>query len=432
MEASGSGTDDIGVPKYFYNIVPDLPSELPPPLNPATGKPAGPDELAPIFPMEILRQEMLQESRMRIPEELREQYIRLGRPRPLVRATGLERALGLPKGVKILYKREDLSPVGSHKLNTALAQAYFAAKEGVERYTTETGAGQWGSALSLACSMNDMGCKVYMVKVSYETKPYRRSVMKLYGAEVIPSPSNTTKAGREILKRMPNTTGSLGMAISEAVESAMGDEKTKYSLGSVLNHVLMHQTIIGQEAQAQLRAMDVKPDVLVGCVGGGSNFAGFAYPFLRDKIKGKASYDVIAVEPEACPSMTRGEYRYDIADAIGMTPELKMHTLGHDFVPAPIHAGGLRYHGVAPTLSVLLDNGLVRSVSYRQKRTFDAGRLFAKSEGIIPAPETNFAISGAIDAALDAKKKREEKTIVFNFSGHGLLDLKGYEDVLGL
>jgi tryptophan synthase beta chain len=429
--ASGSGADEI-VPRYFYNIVPELPEKLPPPLNPATGKPAGPDELAAIFPLSILRQEMSSESRLKIPDELREQYIKMGRPRPLVRAEGLERSLDLPDGVRIFYKREDLSPVGSHKLNTALAQAYYAAKEGVERYTTETGAGQWGSALSLACCMNDIKCLVYMVKVSYETKPYRRIVMRLYGADVIPSPSTTTEIGRRLLKQYPGTPGTLGMAISEAVEVAAKDERTKYSLGSVLNHVLMHQTIIGLEAKEQLRRMEIEPDVLVGCVGGGSNFAGFAYPFISDKIRSKAAYEIIAVEPDAVPSMTRGEYRYDSADTGGLTPLLKMHTIGHEFVPDPIHAGGLRYHGIAPTLSILINHGLVKPVAYSQKRSFDAGRLFARSEGIIPAPESNFAIASVIDRALEAKKKREEKNIVFNLSGHGLLDLKGYEDVLGL
>jgi len=432
VKASGSGTDDIGVPKHFYNIVPDLPDAVPPPLNPVTRKPATPEELSAVFPVSILKQEMSSESRIKIPEELREQYIMMGRPRPLVRATRLEKSLNLPPGVRILYKREDLSPVGSHKLNTALAQAYYAAKDGVEKYVTETGAGQWGSALSLACCMNEMDCLVYMVKISYETKPYRKSVMKLYGADVISSPSKTTEAGRRVLEKYPNTTGSLGMAISEAFEVAMMDEKTKYSLGSVLNHVLTHQSIIGLEAQEQLRVMDISPDVLIGCVGGGSNFAGFAYPFLRDKIKGRASYEVIAIEPDASPSMSRGEYRYDNAGIGNSTPLIKMHTLGNEFVPKPIHAGGLRYHGIAPSLSILLNRGFVKPRTYTQNKTFEAGKLFAKSEGIIPAPETNFAIAGAIERALEAKKKKEEKTIVFNFSGHGLLDLKGYEDVLGL
>lgn len=415
------------LPKYWYNIVSDLP-DLPPPIHPATREPLGPNDFYPLFPKECVNQEFSKERYVAIPEELREFYLRIGRPTPLYRAKRLEEYLGTP--AKIYYKREDVSPTGSHKLNTALAQAFYAAKEGLEYLTTETGAGQWGSALSYATMMMGIRALVFMVRISYLQKPYRKLVMRLYGAEVVPSPSDRTEVGRKYLERDPEHPGSLGIAISEAIEAAMKDDKAKYSLGSVLNHVLLHQTIIGLEAKKQFEALGEKPDILIGCVGGGSNFAGFTFPFLEEVLKEKGSYDVVAVEPSAVPSLTDGEYRYDFGDTAGITPLLMMYTLGHDFVPPPIHAGGLRYHGAAPTVSLLKKKGIIRSIKYPQEDVFEAGRIFARTEGIIPAPETNHAIKAAIDEALKAKKDGERKIIAFNFSGHGLLDLKGYEDVL--
>lgn len=419
-------------PRHFYNILPDLPEPLPMPLNPANGEPIKPEMLESLFCKELIRQEFAEERYVKIPEELRELFLKIGRPRPLCRATRLERALKLPDDVRIFYKREDLSPVGSHKPNTALAQAYYAAKAGVETLTTETGAGQWGSALSMACAFAGLKCKVYMVRISYEQKPYRKLVMRLFGADVIASPSETTEIGKKIRVQMPDTPGSLGIAISEAIEVAAKDEKANYSLGSVLNHVLMHQTVIGLETQKQLAKIEETPDVIIGCVGGGSNFSGLAYPFIRDKLAGKSECEFIAVEPDVVPSMTKGEYKYDFGDTGKLTPLLKMFTLGCEFIPSPIHAGGLRYHGCAPTLSLLVKKKIVKSVTYNQKETFEAGRLFARSEGVIPAPETNFAVKAAINHALKAKMEGKKKTIVFNFSGHGLLDLPGYQEVLGL
>ena len=416
------------LPRAWYNILPDLPAPFPPYLHPGTKEPVPPQAFEPLFPKEIIRQEMSPNRLEPIPEELREAYFRLGRPTPMYRATRLEAFLKTP--AHIYYKREDLSPVGSHKPNTAIAQAYFASREGVESYTTETGAGQWGSALALATSYFGMTAKVFMVRVSYDQKPYRKYLMKLYGAEVIPSPSPQTNVGRKFLEADPDHPGSLGIAISEAIEAAVTAKNTKYSLGSVLNHVLMHQTIIGLEAQKQFELADVVPDFMVGSVGGGSNFGGFTYPTIGERIRGKVETRFIAVEPESVPSMTAGRYEYDFGDTGEMTPLVKMHTLGHGFVPPRIHAGGLRYHGTAATLSVLLDAGLVEPRAVDQLSTFQAGEIFAKTEGLVPAPETCHAIRGAIDLALEAKKKDEETVIAFNYSGHGLLDLEGYRQFM--
>ncbi len=417
------------IPKFWYNIVADLP-DLPPPIHPETKEPLGPEAFYPLFVRECVNQEFSKEKEIRIPDELRELYLRIGRPTPLYRAKRLEQYLRTP--ARIYFKREDLSPTGSHKLNTALAQAYYASKEGLERLTTETGAGQWGSALSYATAMNGLEALVFMVRISYKQKPYRKYVMKLYGAKVVPSPSDLTEAGRKFLEEDPDHPGSLGIAISEAIEAAIKDEKAKYALGSVLNHVLLHQTVIGLEAKKQMETIDEKPDVLIGSVGGGSNFAGLVFPFIRDILEGKADYDVVAVEPTASPSLTNGEYRYDFGDTAETTPLLKMYTLGHKFVPPPIHAGGLRYHGAAPTVSLLKSKGVIRSVAYPQEEVFEAASLFAKVEGLIPAPETAHAVKAAIDEALKAKEEGKEKVILFNYSGHGLLDLEGYRQVLKL
>ncbi len=417
------------IPTYWYNIVSDLPY-LPPPIHPATKEPLGPEDFYPLFPKECVDQEFSKEKYIKIPEELREFYVRIGRPTPLYRAKRLEEYLRTP--ARIYYKREDATPTGSHKLNTALVQAFCAAREGLEYLTTETGAGQWGSALSYATSMMGLRALVFMVRISYQQKPYRKLVMKLYGADIVPSPSDRTEIGRKYLEQDPNHPGSLGIAISEAIETAMKDERAKYSLGSVLNHVLLHQTVIGLEARKQMEIVGEKPDVLIGCVGGGSNFAGLTFPFIEEILRGKEEYKVIAVEPRASPSLTEGEYRYDFGDSAGVTPLIKMFTLGHDFVPPPIHAGGLRYHGAAPTVSLLKSKGVIRSVAYPQEEVFEAGRIFAMTEGLIPAPETTHAVKAAIDEALKAKEEGKKKVILFNFSGHGLLDLKGYEDVLGL
>ncbi len=420
------GPDDL--PKAYYNIVPDLPVPLPPPLNPATREPIGPEALAPIFPKEIIRQEVSSNRFEPIPEELREAYLRLGRPTPLYRARRLERFLRTP--ARIYYKREDLNPVGSHKPNTAIAQAYFAMREGVERLTTETGAGQWGSALAYSTNYFGLKATVFMVRVSYDQKPYRRVLMQLYGADVFPSPSDRTAYGRRLLENNGHGPGSLGIAISEALEAAVTGTNSKYSLGSVLNHVLMHQTVIGEETLRQLALADEVPDVMVGSVGGGSNFAGFTFPAIRERLAGRLDTRFVAVEPETIPSLTRGSYEYDFGDTGEMTPLLKMYTLGHAFVPPAIHAGGLRYHGAAPTVSLLLHQGIVEAVAYDQLSTFEAGRIFARTEGVVPAPETCHAIKGAIELALEAKRANEEPVIAFNFSGHGLLDLGGYEQYM--
>jgi tryptophan synthase beta chain len=416
--------DPEDLPRAYYNILPDLPVPLPPPLNPATREPIGPEALAPIFPKEIIRQEVSQNPREPIPEELREAYLRLGRPTPLFRATRLEKFLGTP--ARIYYKREDLNPVGSHKPNTAIAQAYFAMREGVERLSTETGAGQWGSALAYATNYFGMKCTVFMVRVSYDQKPYRTHLMHLFGADVFPSPSDYTSYGRKLLENNGHSPGSLGIAISEALEAAVTGTNTKYSLGSVLNHVLMHQTVIGQETLLQLRSIDETPDVMVGSVGGGSNFGGFTFPAIGERLKGKLDTRFVAVEPESIPSLTRGRYEYDFGDTGEMTPLMKMYTLGHTFMPPAIHAGGLRYHGAAPSVSLLLHEGIIEARAFDQLSTFEAGAMFARTEGVVPAPETCHAIKGVIELALEAKRRNEPKVIAFNFSGHGLLDLEGY------
>ena len=416
------------MPKKWYNILPDLPEPLAPPLDPGTKQPISPAALEAIFPKALIAQEMSSERYIDIPEEVLQSYMMVTRPSPLQRAIRLEEALGTP--AHIYFKREDLSPAGSHKTNTALAQAYYNMKEGVTHLTTETGAGQWGTALSLASNYFGLKCKVFMVRASYDQKPYRREMMRIYGAEVNPSPSMLTEFGKSLLAKDPKHPGSLGIAISEALETCVKDGNAKYSLGSVLNHVMLHQTIIGQEAMLQFQKLGETPDCLIGCVGGGSNFAGFTFPFIGQKLKGKIDTEFVAVEPTVVPSLTKGKYEYDFGDTAGMTPLLLMYTLGHDFIPSPIHAGGLRYHGAAPTVSALVKSKVVRPVSYQQKEVFEAAHMFAKAEGIIPAPETSHAIKAAIDIALEAKKNNEEKVIAFNFSGHGLLDLGGYQNYL--
>ncbi len=412
------------MPRQWYNINPDLPTPLAPPLNPQTGKPLGPDDLSILFPMELIKQEMSMDNFIDIPEELLQIY-RMWRPSPLVRAERLEKFLDTP--AKIYYKNESVSSPGSHKPNTAIAQAYYNKKEGVEKLVTETGAGQWGSALSFACSLLDIDLTVYMVRCSYDQKPYRKLMMKIWGAECIASPSDTTEAGKAILKEDPDCTGSLGIAISEAVEvAAKSGGKIKYSLGSVLNHVLMHQSIVGLETKKQLEKAGVEPDILIGCVGGGSNFAGFAFPFVPDKIAGK-DIRIIGVEPIACPTLTKGPFTYDYGDTAKMAPIVKMYTLGHDFIPKPIHAGGLRYHGMAPQVSLLVNEKIIEAVALPQNPVFEAAMNFANTEGIIPAPETAHAIKTVVDEALKCKETGEEKVIVFNFSGHGHFDLSAYD-----
>ena len=421
------------VPKVWYNIVPDLPEPLPPALNPGTKEPLKPEEWEGIFPKGLIKQELSQERFIAIPEEVREALIKMGRPTPLHRATGLEKALKTP--AHIYYKREDTSSIGSHKPNTAIAQAYFNHIEGIDHLATETGAGQWGSALSAATAYFGMKCTVFMVRSSYDQKPYRKYVMKLFGADVHASPSPVTEYGRRTLASDPSCPGSLGIAISEAVELAVHSPNTKYALGSVLNHVMLHQTVIGQEVKKQLEKIDEKPDMMIACVGGGSNFAGFTFPFIYDKLKGKNETQFIAVEPESVPSLTgavsgKSRYEYDFGDTAGMTPLMKMHTLGHEFMPDPIHAGGLRYHGMAPTVSLLYKNKVIDAEALPQDETFIAGQLFTRTEGIIPAPESCHAIASAINHALECKKTGEEKVIVFNLSGHGLLDLQNYATML--
>ena len=410
------------VPKEWYNINADLPCELPMPQN-SEGK----DQIASLqkaFTKAGLEQEFATDRYIKIPKEVRKLYMQMGRPSPLFRATKLEEYLDTP--AKIYYKREDTSPTGSHKLNSAIPQAYFAKKEGVERLTTETGAGQWGTALSLACNLLDLECTVYMVKVSFNQKPDRKNIMNIYNGNVYASPSENTKIGREILAENPDHPGSLGVAISEAMEEALENDDVKYTLGSVLNHVMLHQTIIGQELKKQLEIADETPDVMIACAGGGSNFAGSLFPFIKDKIDGKSDTQFIAVEPSACPTLTEGKYEYDFGDVNGFTPMLKMFTLGHDFVAPTVHAGGLRYHGMSPQVSLLAKEGYIEPRSAHQRDVFEAGITFARNEGILPAPETTHAIKVAIDEALKCKQTGEEKTIVFNFSGHGMLDLKGY------
>lgn len=414
------------MPQEWYNIQPDLPRPLPPYLHPATGQPVGPQDLAPIFPMELIQQEVSQERYIPIPDEVQRLY-RLWRPTPLRRARRLEAALKTP--ARIYYKDESVSPAGSHKPNTAVAQAYYNKVAGIKRLATETGAGQWGSALALACNFFGLECTVYMVKVSYHQKPYRRSLMHIWGADVYPSPTDRTQAGRAILAKMPDTPGSLGMAISEAVEDAATHPDTNYSLGSVLNHVMLHQTIVGLETQKQLALAGEEPDILIGCVGGGSNFAGFCFPFVPEKLKGR-NLQIIAVEPAACPTLTKGAYTYDFGDTAGLTPLIMMHTLGHSFVPPGIHAGGLRYHGDAPLLSLLVHEGVIEARAYPQNPVFEAARLFAQNEGIVPAPETAHALKAAVDEAMRCRETGQAKVIVLNFSGHGHFDLAAYDAFL--
>ncbi|NLI83024.1 MAG: TrpB-like pyridoxal phosphate-dependent enzyme [Deltaproteobacteria bacterium] len=418
--------DEKEMPRQWYNVLADLPTPMKPPLHPGTGKPVGPEDLAPVFPMNLIEQEMSPDRWIDIPEPVLEKYC-LWRPTPLFRAKGFEKLLGAP--VKIFYKHEGLSPAGSHKPNTAVAQAYFNKAFGIKRLSTETGAGQWGSALSMACRMFDLQCRVFMVRVSYDQKPYRRMMMNTWGAECIPSPSNLTRAGRKILAETPDSPGSLGIAISEAIEDAVGDPDARYSLGSVLNHVLLHQTIIGLEAHKQLEKMGIYPDVVLGCAGGGSNFAGISLPFVRDKIHGR-EVSIVAAEPSSCPTITRGPFAYDFGDTAQTTPLLAMHTLGHDFVPAPIHAGGLRYHGMAPIVSHLVESKLIEARAFDQIETFTAGIDWARTEGWIPAPETNHVIAAVVDEAKRAREEGKEKVILFNWSGHGLVDLAAYDAFL--
>jgi len=419
------------IPEYYLNISYYLKKylgKLPdPPLNPATKQPAGPADLSAIFPMEIIKQEVSLEEKIAIPEAVRELY-KLYRPTPLIRAYRLEKFLDTP--AHIYYKYEGVSPPGSHKLNTTIAQAYYNKKEGVKTLIAETGAGQFGSALSLACNFFGLKCQIFMVRVSYDQKPYRKTVMQIYGADVTASPSSKTEFGKKILASNPNHPGSLGIAISEALETVVKTQDSKYSLGSVLNHVLLHQTVIGLEAKKQMEKAGEYPDVVIGCVGGGSNFAGIAFPFMADKLKGKQKTRFIGVEPTSCASLTKGKYEYDFGDTAQMTPLLKMHTLGGGFVPSPIHAGGLRYHGMAPQISFLYNEKLMEAVAYEQNPVFQAGVDFARAEGIIPAPESSHAIKVAMDEAIKARKEGKKKVILFNLSGHGLLDLNGYDKFL--
>jgi tryptophan synthase beta chain len=419
--------DESEIPTHWYNIVADLPKPPPPVLHPGTGQPIGPADLAPLFPMALIAQEVSAEPRIEIPDEVRDVY-RLWRPSPLFRAHRLERVLQTP--AHIYYKYEGNSPAGSHKPNTAVAQAYYNKAEGIRRLTTETGAGQWGSALAFACALFDLECTVYMVKASFEQKPYRRSMIQAYGAEVFASPSPRTHAGQQVLGEHPDSPGSLGIAISEAVEDAATHEDAHYSLGSVLNHVLLHQTVIGQEALKQMERAGEYPDVVIGCVGGGSNFAGLAFPFVGEKLRQGKATRIVAVEPEACPTLTQGTYAYDFGDTVGLTPLVKMHTLGHGFVPPAIHAGGLRYHGAAPLLSQLVDDRTIEARAYAQNRVFESAIQFARSEGIVPAPESSHAIRAAVDEALAAREAGQSRVILFNLSGHGHFDMAAYDAYL--
>jgi len=417
--------DEEHLPKTWYNIQADLPRPAPAVLHPGTHQPIGPADLAPLFPMELIRQEVSTEREIDIPEPVREVY-RQWRPSPLYRARRLEKALQTP--AKIYYKYEGVSPSGSHKPNTAIPQAFYNREAGVKRLSTETGAGQWGSSLAFAGRVFDLEVQVFMVRVSYDQKPYRRALMQTYGARCVASPSNETASGRAILAQRADHPGSLGIAISEAVEIAAQRDDTKYALGSVLNHVLMHQTIIGQEAMAQLEMAGDYPDVIIGCTGGGSNFAGIVFPFLGAQLRGGKKVRVVAVEPAACPSLTRGRYAYDFGDTAHLTPLTKMHTLGSTFTPPGFHAGGLRYHGMAPLVSHLLDLDLIEAVAYHQTTCFDAGVQFARAEGIVPAPEANHAVKGAIDEAIRCREEGRASTILFNLSGHGHFDMQAYID----
>ncbi|MFN2484254.1 MAG: TrpB-like pyridoxal phosphate-dependent enzyme [Candidatus Limnocylindria bacterium] len=419
--------DQREMPARWYNIAADLSAPPPPPLNPATHEPIGPEALAPLFPMELIRQEVSTDRYIDMPEEVLEVY-RMWRPTPLGRAIGLERALDTP--AHIYFKYEGTSPAGSHKPNTAVPQAFYSRQEGIRRLATETGAGQWGSALAFAAQLFGLECKVYMVRVSYHHKPHRRTLMQTFGADVVASPSEETESGRSFLTADPGHPGSLGIAISEAVEDAAKRDDTKYSLGSVLNHVLLHQTVVGQEAVRQMELAGEYPDVVIGCTGGGSNYAGLAFPFMRQRLSGGRRTRFIAAEPSSCPSLTKGEYRYDFGDTAAMTPLLKMHTLGHTFVPPGIHAGGLRYHAMAPLISHLYDEGLMEARAFPQTRCFDAAVLFARTEGILPAPESSHAVRAAIDEALEAREAGEARVILFNLSGHGHFDMAAYEAYL--
>jgi tryptophan synthase beta chain len=411
------------MPRQWYNIMADMPTPMEPPLHPGTGQPCGPDDLAPIFPMNLIEQEVSQERWIDIPEEVLEKYA-IWRPSPLYRAYNLEKFLDTP--AKIYFKNEGVSPAGSHKPNTAIAQAYYNKVAGTKKIITETGAGQWGSALSMCCAFFGLECKVFMVKISFNQKPYRRHMMETWGAQCVASPSSETNSGRTILERDPESPGSLGIAISEAVEEAVNTDGAKYSLGSVLNHVMLHQTVIGLEAQKQMDIAGDYPDVVIGCAGGGSNFAGICLPYVRDRIHGK-DVQIIGVEPTSCPTMTKGPFAYDFGDTVQMTPLLPMHTLGHNFVPAPIHAGGLRYHGMAPIVSQLIMDELIQPESISQMETFEAGVTFARTEGYIGAPECNHAVAMTIREALKAKEEGKEKVILFNWSGHGLVDMAAYQ-----
>lgn len=414
------------MPRQWYNIQADLPRPLQTPLHPGTGQPIKPEDLGRIFPMNLVEQEMNTDRWIDIPEEVLDKLL-LWRPTPLHRARYLEKYLQTP--AKIYYKNEGVSPAGSHKPNTAVAQAYYNKEYGIKRITTETGAGQWGSAISLSCRLFGLECKVYMVRVSYDQKPYRRLMMQTWGAECVPSPSPDTSFGRKMLEKYPDGSSSLGIAISEAVEDCLNSAETRYSLGSVMNHVLLHQTVIGLETQKQLESIGEYPDIIAGCVGGGSNFAGLSFPFIRDKISGR-EIEIYAVEPTACPTLTRGPFVYDYGDTASTTPLLPMFSLGHGFIPAPIHAGGLRYHGMAPLVSQVVLDGLVSPRSYNQLEAYEAGIIWARTEGHIPAPETNHAIALAIEEARKAKEEGKEKTILIGWSGHGLLDLPGYDAFL--
>ncbi|MAM69357.1 MAG: TrpB-like pyridoxal phosphate-dependent enzyme [Rhodospirillaceae bacterium] len=417
--------DEKDIPTHWYNIMADLPEPLAPPLHPGTGQPIGPEDLAPLFPMELIKQEVSAEREIVIPDEVRDIY-KQWRPTPMFRARRLERALDTP--ARIYYKYEGVSPAGSHKPNTAIAQAYYNKAEGITKLSTETGAGQWGSSLAFAGALFGLEVDVYMVKVSFQQKPYRKALMESYGARCVASPSDETEAGRAILQDSPNSAGSLGIAISEAVEIAATRDDTKYSLGSVLNHVLMHQTVVGQEAVKQLEMAGDYPDVVVGCTGGGSNFAGITFPFLGEKLRGGKDVKVIAVEPAACPTLTRGKYAYDFGDTGHLTPLVKMHTLGSTFIPPGFHAGGLRYHGMAPLVSHVQELDLISSKAYHQTECFAAGIQFAHEEGILPAPEANHAVKGAIDEALRCKEEGKSETILFNLCGHGHFDMQAYMD----
>ena len=428
MERTKFILEEKDMPTSWYNILPDLPTPLPPVLHPGTGQPIGPGDMAPLFPMDIIMQEFSPQNWIEIPDEVRDVY-KIWRPTVLYRARRLEKALDTP--ARIFYKYEGSSPAGSHKPNTAVAQAYYNKKAGIKRLATETGAGQWGSSLAFACMLFGLELKVYMVKVSYGQKPYRRMMMETWGAKCVPSPSKDTKAGRDILAKDPNSSGSLGIAISEAIEDAVTSKDTKYAIGSVANHVLLHQTVIGLEAKKQMEMAGFYPDIIVGCVGGGSNFGGMFLPFVKDKIDKKHSgLRIICAEPQSCPSLTRGVCAYDFGDTAGMTPLFKMHTLGHTFMPPPVHAGGLRYHGMAPIISHLYNLGIVEAKAVPQVATFEAGVKFARTEGFISAPETNHAIRVAIDEALKCKESGEAKTILIAHSGHGHFDMAAYEQYL--